>query len=54
MAKELLAYRLNTLHNIHYYLDLMQSMRAAIRQNRFERFKIDFYNDYVSQANQAP
>ena len=45
MAKELLAYRLNTLHNIHYYLDLMRSMREAIRQDRFESFKKDFYRE---------
>ena len=43
MAKELLAYRLNTLHNIHYYIDLMRSMREAIRQNKFEQFKKAFY-----------
>ncbi len=49
MAKELLAYRLNTLHNIHYYLDLTRSMREAIRQNRFEGFKQKFYNDYLNE-----
>ncbi len=48
MAKELLAYRLNTLHNIHYYLELMRSMREAIRQNAFELFKKTFY-EYRSQ-----
>ncbi|MCG6910051.1 MAG: tRNA guanosine(34) transglycosylase Tgt [Deltaproteobacteria bacterium] len=43
MARELLAYRLNTLHNLHYYLDLMRKMRAAIAGDRFEAFKQDFY-----------
>lgn len=44
MAKELLAYRLNTIHNIHYFEMLMRKMRAAIQQERFVRFKKDFYS----------
>ena len=43
MARELLAYRLNTLHNLHYYLHLMQQMRTAIDADKFELFKHDFY-----------
>jgi queuine tRNA-ribosyltransferase len=43
MARELLAYRLNTLHNLHYYLHLMQAVREAIDQDRFEAFRKDFY-----------
>ena len=43
-SRELLAYRLNTIHNIYYYLDLMEKMRDAIRQDRFSVFKKDFYS----------
>ncbi len=43
--RELLAYRLNTIHNLHYYLDLMKRMRAAIRQGRFDTFKKEFILD---------
>jgi len=43
IAKELLAYRLNTIHNIHYYISLMESMRNAICKGEFEAFKKDFY-----------
>jgi queuine tRNA-ribosyltransferase len=43
MARELLAYRLNTLHNVFYYTHLMEAMRRAIRENKFEDFKKDFY-----------
>ncbi len=43
-SRELLAYRLNTIHNIYYYLDLMGKMRDAIRQDRFSVFKKDFYS----------
>ena len=44
MSRELLAYRLNTLHNVHYYTHLMENMRAAINENTFDEFKKDFYN----------
>jgi len=43
-SRELLAYRLNTIHNIYYYLDLMEKMRDAIRQDMFSAFKKDFYS----------
>ncbi len=43
MARELLAYRLNTIHNLAYYLRLMKEIRGAILQERFEAFKKDFY-----------
>jgi queuine tRNA-ribosyltransferase len=39
---EILGARLNTIHNLHYYQFLMQGMRAAIEENRFEAFKIEF------------
>jgi queuine tRNA-ribosyltransferase len=44
MSKELLAYRFNSIHNIHYYNELMASMRRAIAADRFETFRRDFYN----------
>jgi len=43
MAKELLAYRLNTIHNIFYYLNLMKRIRDAISNGEFSEFKKDFY-----------
>jgi queuine tRNA-ribosyltransferase len=35
---EMLGARLNTMHNLHYYLDLMRRAREAIRQGCFEGF----------------
>jgi queuine tRNA-ribosyltransferase len=35
---EMLGARLNTIHNLHYYLDLMRRARRAIDQGCFERF----------------
>jgi queuine tRNA-ribosyltransferase len=44
LSKELLSYRLNTLHNIFYFMDLMRALREAVAQDRFLAFKKDFYN----------
>ena len=35
---EILGARLNTIHNLHYYQELMGGIRAAIAENRFEAF----------------
>jgi queuine tRNA-ribosyltransferase len=40
---EILAARLGSIHNLHYYLTLMRAMRAAIEEQRFEQFVADFY-----------
>ncbi len=40
---EILAARLGTIHNLHHYLTLMQSMRSAIEEQRFSAFAADFY-----------
>jgi queuine tRNA-ribosyltransferase len=39
MAKELLVYRLNTIHNLFYYMNLMQDIRRAIREEKFIDFR---------------
>jgi queuine tRNA-ribosyltransferase len=36
---EILASQLNTYHNLHYYLNLMQNARDAIRENSFDQFR---------------
>ncbi|HEX9023437.1 MAG TPA: tRNA guanosine(34) transglycosylase Tgt [Geobacteraceae bacterium] len=40
---EILASRLNTWHNLHYYLSLMARARQAIAEDRFSRFRREFY-----------
>lgn len=37
-AGELLAYRLNTIHNLHFYHELMAASRKAIFENRWSEF----------------
>jgi queuine tRNA-ribosyltransferase len=41
-SKEILGAQLNTMHNLHYYLELMREMREAIEQDRFDEFVKEF------------
>lgn len=43
LAGEILSSRLNTIHNVYYYIDLMARARDAIARGRFDEFKKDFY-----------
>jgi queuine tRNA-ribosyltransferase len=43
MSRELLAYRLNTLHNLHYYVNLMREIRTAIEAGQFLQWRKSFY-----------
>jgi queuine tRNA-ribosyltransferase len=47
-VKEILGSHLNTLHNLHYYQKLMQSLRQAIAAQSLEKFVQHFY------ATQSP
>ncbi len=42
-AREITYFRLATIHNLYYYLDLMKQIREAILENRFSEFKKEFY-----------
>ncbi len=42
---EILGAQLNTIHNLHYYLQLMQEMRDAIDAERFSKFRERFHSD---------
>jgi len=43
MAGEILSARLNTIHNLWYYLSLMKDLRQAIVENRIIEFREAFY-----------
>ncbi|HEY6772544.1 MAG TPA: tRNA guanosine(34) transglycosylase Tgt [Oxalicibacterium sp.] len=49
-AGEILGARLNTIHNLHYYLDLMKQMRVAIEEGRFAAFVRQFHEDRARGA----
>jgi queuine tRNA-ribosyltransferase len=43
MSREILAYHLNTIHNLYYFIGLMRSMRQAIENDTFLHFRNNFY-----------
>lgn len=45
-AKELLVYRLATIHNLYFMEDLMRNIRKAILENKFLKFKKEFLAQY--------
>jgi queuine tRNA-ribosyltransferase len=44
LAKEILSSRLNTIHNLYYYINLLVKMKEAIQGGRF----LDFYQSHTS------
>jgi queuine tRNA-ribosyltransferase len=46
LAEEILGLRLNTLHNVHFMLQLARSMRLAISKGTFSKFRLDFLSHY--------
>jgi queuine tRNA-ribosyltransferase len=43
-CKEILGSRLNTIHNLYYYLELMQGLRDAIEAQALALFVKRFYD----------
>ena len=46
-AKELLAYRLATIHNLRFILRLMEEMRAAIATGEFADYRREFHSRFT-------
>ncbi|MEX5745404.1 tRNA guanosine(34) transglycosylase Tgt [Massilia sp. X63] len=44
-SNEILGARLNTIHNLHFYLKIMHEMRDAIDADKFNEFRIQFRAD---------
>jgi len=42
ISNEILSLRLNTLHNVAFYLKLMSDIRSAIKEDKFKQFKRSF------------
>ena len=47
-CSEILGARLNTIHNLYYFQDLMRQIRAAIESGRYNEFSRQFYQLYQS------
>ena len=48
-AEEILGLRLITLHNLHFYLDLMRQARGAIENGSFDQLRNDFVSNYKTR-----
>lgn len=44
-VNEILGARLNSIHNLHYYLNLMKEIREALDNDRFEEWRDQFHRD---------
>jgi queuine tRNA-ribosyltransferase len=58
VAREMNAATLNTLHNLHFYLDTLRRIRESVRFGRFESFRVAFHRgaggqDQLESANPA-
>jgi queuine tRNA-ribosyltransferase len=51
-CNEILASMLATIHNLHYYQQLMRGIREAIEAGRFEAFRAQFYADRAAGADE--
>jgi len=52
LSREILSYRLNTIHNIHYYISLMAGMRRAIMNDAFDDFRKIFYEQRIPDSEE--
>lgn len=50
LAGEILSARLNTIHNLSFYLTLMKKARAAILEGRWESFRNDCLTRFVNDS----
>lgn len=51
-ANEITGARLNTLHNLHFYLTIMAEMREAIANGTFNAWRVQFLQDRASKSVQ--
>jgi queuine tRNA-ribosyltransferase len=49
MSREILSSVLNTIHNVHFYLDFMSQIRYSIRSDKFTDFKETFLALYQGE-----
>lgn len=49
IAKEMLACRLLSIHNIHFTMKFMEQIRASIKNDTFLQFRAEFYKKYYKK-----
>ena len=50
MSRELLSYRLNTLHNIYFYMDLMKKIRESIQSGSWDSFYKKWFHFFAKES----
>jgi queuine tRNA-ribosyltransferase len=45
-CEEILGLRLASIHNVHFLVDMMKAARAAILEDRFEQYRLDFLANF--------
>ena len=50
IENEMLGARLLTIHNLHFLLNLMREIRAAIEKNAFKQFKENFFRNFSAST----
>jgi queuine tRNA-ribosyltransferase len=50
-VKEMLGSRLNTIHNLWYFANLMQQLRSSIEHGTFVAFREEFYRSRAEPMN---
>jgi queuine tRNA-ribosyltransferase len=53
-AEEILGLRLITVHNLHFYLNLMRRIRTSLDDGTFSSFRERFVAQYVRHKNEEP
>lgn len=48
VSNEVLSAILASIHNVHFYLNLMADIRRSIEEGKFARFKVDFLAEYLA------
>ena len=49
-SREILGIRLNTFHNLFFYITLVKEARIAIKEQRFQNFKKSFLEKYLKET----
>ena len=50
MSGEILGHRLHTIHNLYFYMKLMERMRSALENGTWETFRDDCISRFVKKA----
>ena len=50
LSRELLSYRLHTLHNIYFYMDLMKKIRQSIEQGTWSQFRDRWFSFFSKES----